>query len=102
MDGYISRQEHNEYAKRMEDEHSRQNARIRELENAMKETRELTLSVEKLALTMQSMLEEQKVQGERLEVLENRDGEMWRKVTGHIISTVIGIAVGYFFKQLGM
>lgn len=102
MEGYISRQEHNEYAKRMEDEHSRQNARIRELEDAMKETRELTLSVEKLALTMQSMLEEQKVQGERLEVLENRDGEMWRKVTGYIISTVIGIAVGYIFKQIGM
>lgn len=35
----------------------------------------MATSVEKLALSMQSMLKEQEKQGKRLEVLEGRDGE---------------------------
>jgi len=58
--------------------------------------------VEKLALSMEGMLQEQKKQGKRLEVLESRDGEMWRKVTGYILTTIIGIVVGYIFTQIGM
>ena len=33
---------------------------------------------------------------------EERDGEMWRKVTGHIVTVIIGIVIGYIFKQIGM
>ena len=101
-DVYLTRNEHNEYARRMEDEHARQNHRINELELAVKQYGSLTLSVEKLALSMQSMLEEQKAQGERLEELESRDGEMWRKVTSHIITVVVGGVVGYLFKKFGL
>lgn len=103
MEGqYLTRNEHNEYARRMEDEHARQNHRINELELAVKQYGSLTLSVEKLALSMQSMLEEQKAQGERLEELESRDGEMWRKVTSHIITVAIGVIAGYLFQKIGM
>ena len=48
------------------------------------------------------MAETQKEQGEKLEKLESRDGEMWRKVTGYIITTIIGIVIGFVFKQIGM
>ena len=36
------------------------------------------------------------------ERLESRDGEMWRKVSGYIITAVIGIVIGFIFTQLGM
>ena len=42
-------------------------------------------------------VKEQVKHGERLEVLENRDGEMWRKAIGYIVTAVIGMAMGYFF-----
>lgn len=93
---------HNEYAKRMQEEHNRQNKRIGDLEKEVKENGKLALSIERLTISVQSMVEEQKAQGERLETLENRDGEMWRKVVGCVISAVIGIILGYIFKQIGL
>ena len=52
--------------------------------------------------SIEGMVKEQERQGKRLEALESRDGEMWRKVTGHLITVVIGIVVGYIFTQVGI
>lgn len=101
MDGGITRAEHDEFAKRQDDENHRQNRRIEELEETVRQIGALTTSVEKLASSMESMVKEQEKQGKRLEVLEGRDGEMWRKVTGHIITAIIGIVVGYVFTKAG-
>lgn len=90
MGDTISREEHDEFCKRIDAENHRQNRRIELLENSVQQIDSLATSVEKLALSLQSMVKEQEQQGRRLEVLENRDGEMWRKV------------VGYVFKQIGM
>ena len=76
--------------------------RVRELEAEFKAINELTMSVNRLAVNMENMLQEQKAQGERLETLENRDGDMWRKVVGHVVTTVIGIVIGYLFMKVGM
>ncbi|MDO4324059.1 MAG: hypothetical protein Q4C61_16220 [Lachnospiraceae bacterium] len=102
MDEYISRQEHNEFCKRMEEEDRRQNRRIELLENTTRQIGEIATSVEKMAVSLQSMVKEQEQQGKRLEALESRDGEMWRKVVGHLATAVIGIVIGYIFKQVGM
>lgn len=102
MENYISRQEHDEFCKRMEDEHTRQNRRIGLLEETTKQIGTIAISVEKMAVSLQSMVKEQEQQGQRLEALESRDGEMWRKVTGYIATAVIGIVIGYVFKQIGM
>ena len=99
---FVPIREHEEFAKRQDAENRRQNKRIDELEENVRQPGALTTSVEKLASSMESMLKEQEKQGERLEVLEGRDGEMWRKVTGHIITAIIGIVVGYIFTQIGM
>lgn len=98
---YIGREEHNEFAKRVEDEQHRQNRRIDSLEESVKQNAQLTLSVEKLATSMEVMAKEQRSQGERLEALEGRDGESWRKVKDTIIAAVIGIIVGFLASQIG-
>lgn len=102
MDGALTRAEHVEFAKRMEDEHTRQNKRISELEKAVESNNKLLISVERLALSMETMQKEQADQGERLEKLESRDGENWRKLVGYVISAVIGIIIGFLFKRIGM
>ncbi|WP_300938209.1 hypothetical protein [Bacteroides acidifaciens] len=109
MDGdYISREEHNEFRrsmdaenKRLEDENNRQNHRLEILEETVKQVASISTSVEKLALNMENMLKEQVSQGKRLETLESRDGDMWRKVVGYAVTAIIGIILGYIFKQLG-
>ena len=99
---YISRNEYEEHSKRMEDEHRRMNHRIADVEKAIDENHKLLVSVEKLAINMEGLQREQKEQGNRLEALESRDGEMWRKAVGYVVTAIIGIVVGYIFKQFGM
>mgnify|MGYP007124424977 CR=1 FL=1 len=99
---YVGREEHTEFAKRIEDEQHRQNRRIELLEENTKQINALTISVEKLAQSIELMVGEQKQQGKRLETLENRDGEMWRKVTGYVVTAIIGIVLGWIATQVGM
>lgn len=110
MDGqYVSMEAHKEFEKRMisenerlADEDKRQNKRIDALEDTVRQIGTLTASVEKLAISVQSMAKAQEQQGNRLEAIEKRDGEMWRKVTGYIVTAILGIVVGFIFKQIGM
>lgn len=102
MDTPITRAEHEEFRKRLEEENRRQDKRIELLEENVREMSSLTTSVEKLATSMESMVKEQEKQGKRLEVLEGRDGEMWRKVVGYVVTAVVGIVLGFLFTQIGM
>lgn len=102
MDDTISREEHKEFAKRMEEHHKRQDHRISELEESVKSIGELTGAVNQLATNMSSMLKEQERQGERLERLEGRDGEKWRKVVGYIAAAISGGLVGFLLQALGL
>lgn len=102
MDSPITRAEHEEFRRRLEEENRRQDKRIELLEQNVEKMGSLTTSVEKLATNMESMLREQEKQGKRLETLEGRDGEMWRKVAGYIATAIVGIIIGFVFKQIGM
>lgn len=102
MDSPITRAEHVEFEKRMQDEHKRQNHRIDELEKAFEQNNKLLISVEKLALSMENMQKELRDQSNRLDTIEGRDGEMWRKVVGHVVTAVIGAVIGFVFTQIGM
>jgi hypothetical protein len=91
-----------EFEKRMEDEHVRINHRISNLEKSVEEITKLAIALERLTLSVQAMVEEQKKQGARLSDLESADGEMWRKLVSHVITTIAGILIGYIFLKLGM
>lgn len=98
----ITRAEHEEFAKRIEENKTRTDRRLELLEESMRQFNNLAISVEKLATNMEQMATEQKQQNDKLEKLEGRDGEMWRKVTGYIITAIIGIVIGFVFQQIGM
>ncbi len=102
MDTPITRAEHEEFRKRIEEENKRQNCRINKLENTFEKINSLATSTEKLATSMEAMLKEQEEQGGRLKILEERDGEKWRKVVGYIVTAVVGIVVGFIFTQIGI
>ena len=98
----VIRAEYEEYQKRIDEEDRRQNKRIEQLEKNITQINELTVSIQKLAQSVENMVKEQEAQGKRLVSLENRDGEMWRKAIGYVVTTVIGIALGFLFTQIGM
>ncbi|MCH5195946.1 MAG: hypothetical protein J1F28_04495 [Oscillospiraceae bacterium] len=99
-EGYISRQEHDEFCRRLDSENARQNRRIELLEEHIREIGSISSSVEKLAVNMESMLKEQERQGERLKTLEGRDGEKWRQVAGYTITAVISLVLGYLVQVI--
>lgn len=110
MDGqYVSMEMHKEFEKRMisenerlADEDKRQNKRIDVVEDTVRQIGDLTASVKELAVSMKNMAKLQEQQGQDIEELKNRDGEIWRKVTGHVITAVISIVIGFIFAQIGM
>lgn len=99
---YVGREEHTEFARRIQEEEHRQNRRIELLEESVKQNTALTLSVEKLANNMENMANEQMRQGKRLEVLEGRDGDMWRTVVKYVLTTILGLVIGVVAMQIGL
>ena len=99
---YVGREEHTEFARRIQEEEHRQNRRIELLEESVKQNTALTLSVEKLANNMKNMANEQMRQGKRLEALEGRDGDMWRTVVEYVLTTILGLVIGVVAMQIGL
>lgn len=100
MDEPISRAEHEEFAKRIDAQEKRQDKRLEMLENTVCEIGALTLSVQRLAQSLESMVEEQERQGRRLQALEDRDGEKWRKLMGYIATALTSGAVTLLLSQI--
>lgn len=82
-------------------EQVKQGERLEQLESR-NEAAELNVTVERINTATENVIKVQQQQGKRLEELEARDGRMWRKVVGYAITAVIGIILGFIFKQLGM
>lgn len=96
MEEYVTRLEHAEFAKRVEEEDNRQNHRISKLEQSIESLNRLTLSVERMALSMDHMAEKQEDMNERLGQLEKEPADNWRQLKSGIIgaiATAIGAAI---------
>lgn len=90
---YVTKDMHDEFSRRMEEENNRQNNRIKLLEEDVRQINNLTVSVKEMAITMKNMLEEQRKQGERLERLEKEPGESHKQIKMAIVSAVISTVV---------
>lgn len=98
----ITRAEHEEFRRRLEEENTRQNKRITVLEETVRQINILTISVEKLALSVESMVKEQKEQGRKLEILESRDGEKWRTISSYVLTAIASAAVAFVLSKIGL
>lgn len=90
MSEYIERPEHDEFVKRMEEEHHRLNKRITSLEETVGQIATLTVSVERMAISIEHMVEEQKRQGEHLEKLESTPADNWNRIKIGFLSAIGG------------
>lgn len=86
MDSTITRAEHNEFVKRMEDEHRRMNKRICDVEAKSNTLLELTASVESIAKSVETLTR-------KVEELERKPSENWNTVMKAAL-TAVGSALG--------
>lgn len=101
MDNVVERREFEEHKQRLEDQKARWDKRLEILENNVQQIHALTTSVEKLALSVERMAKEQAEQNERLKAIESRDGEMWRKVIGYVLTALASAVMTFIFTRIG-
>lgn len=94
MAEYVSIDVHNEFARRIEDENDRQNARLSALEQGLKEVNKITASIERLTANIETMTDEIKRQGVRLDAIEEKPAKRWDAVISAVISGVVGLLIG--------
>lgn len=99
-ENYITRTEHDEFARRIDDENDRQNHRIASLEESIKEIHGLTVSVERMAVNMENMLAAIERQGtliekqnSRIDEIEREPAKDHKQIKMAIISAIIGSIV---------
>lgn len=101
MDDCLTLAQHNEFAQRIDEENKRQNERLTALENTVREINKLVVSVERMAVSMQQMGEEQKRTNDRLDKIEAEPANKWRAATSSIITGIIGLALGALGAIIG-
>lgn len=105
---YITKEVHEEFARRMEienqrlgDENKRQNRRLDALEKVTGQINALTVSVEKMATNMENMLNAIERQGnliekqnDRLDAMEKEPVKDYKQIKMDIIKTVVSGIIG--------
>ena len=102
MEEFITRAEHREFAEKLEKEDERQNKRLANLEESLKQIYALNTSVEKIALSIETLTKEVGTQNERLKAMEDKPSQNWDKLlwlVGGVIISAIGALV---IKQIGL
>lgn len=103
MEGnFVERGVFDEFQKRLEDQRKRWDKRLDILENNVQQIHALTASIEKLTVSVQTMAQAQAEYGERLKAIEDRDGEMWRKIVGYVLTAGAGFLLAALLRQAGI
>lgn len=103
MDGnFLSVAVHDEYAKRMDAEHKRQNKRIEDLENKVEDISDLTTSVASLAKSVEQMAKAQEKQGKRLEALEQKPAKKWESFVDKVVWAVAAALIAFILSHIGI
>lgn len=98
MSEYISREEHKEFAERIDAENERQNKRLSSLEETVKEIQRLTIAVERMAVSMEAMTKEIASQGQRLDTIEKEPADKWKNAVWVVVSALIAAAIGALMR----
>ena len=78
------------------------NVRLKNIEHIITQIETMTVAIERLATNMEHMVAEQNEQGERLQKLELKDGQMWQKVLSYTITAIVSIALGFIARSIGI
>ncbi len=99
MENYVTRDEHQEFAKRIEDENSRQNKRLEIIECKQSQISELVVSVKVLATNVENIAKEINEQGVRLREIEGKPAKRWETVISCILTSLVTAAIAYFLTR---
>lgn len=85
---------------RIMDENKRLHKRVEELEDEIKKQTEISLTLERLVINLDHILNQLEAQSQRLKKLEEVPLETNKKVRDALINTIIGGVIGAFVAKL--
>ena len=97
---YVTKALHDETIHRIDDENSRQNARLSALEQGLKEVNKITVSIERLTANIETMTDEIKRQGQRLDEIEKKPAKRWDVVITGALSAIVGALMAAMMSGL--
>ena len=86
----------------VEDRSKSNTNRLDEHDTAIKENGELIVAIKELAIETKYMREELNETVERLNKLENKNGDKWDKFKWLIVTGLVSIILGYIAVQIGL
>ena len=92
MDTFVTKEVHEEFVKRMEEEDRRQNKRIEIIEEKQGHVSDRVANVENIAKEINE-------QGVRLKEIEGKPGKRWEQLLGYVISALVTAAIAYFLTR---
>ena len=102
MDDCITRQECRVCQDKYDAENERQNHRLSALEADMKQLQDLTISVNRMAVSLETMTKELARQGLKIDAIEAEPGKKWEQAVSIVISVVITAVATFFLARMGM
>ena len=99
---YVTLDVHNAFKEKIEAEDHRQNKRIDALEENVKQIQSLTVSVEKMAFSLEQMTKELAKQSDRLEEIEKEPADKWKQASWIVLSVAITAVVTFFLSRVGL
>ena len=97
---YVTKELHDESIRRIDDENDRQNARLSALEQGLKEVNKITVSIERLTANIETMTDEIKKQGVRLDEIEKKPAKRWDVVITGALSAIVGALIAAMMSGL--
>lgn len=97
---YVTKELHDESIRRIDDENDRQNARLSALEQGLKEVNKITVSIERLTANIETMTDEIKKQGIRLDEIEKKPAKRWDVVITGALSAIVGALMAAMMSGL--
>ena len=79
-----------------------QNKRLDALEENVKQIQSLTISVEKMAVSIEQMTKELSKQGERLEAIEKEPAQKWKQASWIVLSVILTAFITFALTKVGL
>lgn len=100
MDGFLTREEHNEFAKRIDAENARQNARLDILENTVRGLAELPIIVKAIKENQEKSMEATSKALDKIQALEQRPVTTFNGVKQALLNAIASAVAALFVSGI--
>ena len=97
---YVTEAVHDEFARRIDEHNKIQDSEIQALKTGLQEINKITNTIAKLTANIETLTEEIKKQGLRLDKIEERPVKRWDSVVSGVIAGIVGILIGLLSSGL--